>query len=194
VIKVGQWEVTRSTGGDAVALYSASHPIRATGGTQSNILTGNYTLTTASLDAAITQMNRFQAPSGVQMRKVRRLRLVVPVELESTAQQIITSLYGPSNANLGLQKSSAQQLRGRGIDIDYVVLPEISSTYAAYWFLVDLDRAANRLFLANVWSPRMMQETNSENGTYSINASTVFGPTALGWQFTLYSPGTGGAL
>lgn len=181
-------------GGDQVALYSASHPIRKTGATQSNILTGNYTLTTNSLDAAITQMNRFQGPSGVQMRKVRRLRLVVPTELASTAQQILTSLYGPSNANLGLQKSSSQQLRGRGIDIDYVVLPEIPTAYGAYWFLVDLDRAAKRFFLASAWSPRMAEDTVKQNGTYTIDASTFFGPTALGWQWTLYSPGTGGPL
>ncbi len=182
------------TGGDGVALYSASHPIRKTGGTQSNILTGSYTLTAASLDAAITQMNRFQAPSGLQMRKIRRLRLVVPTELETTAQQILTSVYGPNNGNLGLQKSSSQQLRARGIEIDYVVLPEIPTAYAAYWFLVDLDRAKDRFKLAMAWAPRMASKTNEENGTYSVNASTLFGPTALGWQWTLYSPGTGGAL
>lgn len=182
------------TGGDAVALFSASHPIRKTGGTQSNILTSEYTLTTGSLDNAITQMNRFQAPSGVQMRKVRRLRVVVPTELESTAQQIITSLYGPSNANLGLQKSSAQQLRARGIDIDYVVLPEMPTAYAAYWFVVDLDRAANRFFLASAWMPRMAQETKHENGTFEIDASTLFGPVALGWQWVIGSRGTGGAI
>lgn len=181
------------TGGDSVALFSASHPIRKTGGTQSNILSTENTLGSTSLDNAINQMNRFQAPSGVQMRKVRRLRIVVPVELESTAQQVITSLYGPGNANLGLQKSSAQQLRARGMDIDYVVLPEMGTAYSAYWFLVDLDRAANRFFLANAWSPRMAQETEIENGTYHIDASTLFGPTALGWQWVIGSRGTAGA-
>lgn len=181
------------TGGDAVALFSASHPIRKTGGTQSNILSTENTLGTTSLDNAINQMNRFQAPSGVQMRKVRRLRLVVPVELESTAQQIITSLYGPGNGNLGLQKSSAQQIRARGMDIDYVVLPEVPTAYSAYWWLVDLDRAARRFFLASAWMPRMSSETEIENGTYHIDASTLFGPTALGWQWVIGSRGTAGA-
>lgn len=182
------------TGGDNVALYSASHPIRKTGGVQSNILTGSYALTANAVDAAIAQMNRFQAPSGVQMRKVRRLRIVVPVELETTAQQIITSIYGPGNGNLGLQKSSAQQLRARGIEIDYVVLPEIPTAYAAYWFVVDLDRAARRFYMAKAWDPRMNSTTDFNNGTFSVAASTLFGPVALGWQWTLYSPGTGGSI
>lgn len=182
------------TGGDAVALFSASHPIRKTGATQSNILTNEYQLTANAVDLAITQMNRFQAPSGVQVRKVRRLRLVVPVELASTAQQIITSLYGPTNANLGLQKASSEALMRRGIEIDVVTLPEIPSSYSNYWFLVDLDRAANRLFYANCWGPRLAQGTNEHNGTYSAGSSTLFGPTALGWQFAIGSRGTGGTV
>lgn len=182
------------TGGDAVALYSASHPIRATGATQSNILSGNYALTANALDLIITQMNRFQAPSGVQMRKCRRIALVVPTELETTAIQIKNSLYGPGNGNLGLQKASEEALRARGVTIDIVVLPEIPSAYSAQWYVVDLDRAARRFFLASAWMPRMNPETDFTHGTYSVNASTLFGPTALGWQWTAYSPGTGGTV
>lgn len=182
------------TGGDAVALFASNHPIRKTGGTQSNILTNEYTLTANSLDLAITQMNRFKSPSDVQMRKVRRLRIVCSVALESTARQIITSLYGPGNGNLGLQKSSSQALANRGIDIDVVVLPEIGTSYDAYWWLVDLDRAANRFLFCKAWGPDMNPQTDYTNGTYTINADALFTPTSLGWQWAIGSRGTGGAV
>jgi len=180
--------------GDGYALFSASHTIRKTGGTQSNILSTEYTLNAASLDLMITEMCRLSNMAAVQLKKPRRLRLVVPVELESTAIQALDSLYGPGNANLGLQKASTQQIRRRGIDIDVVTLPEISSSYAAYWFLVDLDRAQDSFLLAEGWMPRQVTDPVYSNGTYEIDASVYFGPTALGATWVMGSRGTGGTL
>lgn len=181
------------SGGDALALFSASHTIRKTAGTQSNIVTTNYQLTANAVDTAINQMNRFKGMNDVQLGKCRRIRLVVPVELESTALQIRDSLYGPSNANLGLQKASKQQMRMRGIDFDVVVLPEITSSYSAYWWLVDLDRAANRFLLGWGWKPRLARDTVSQDGTSVIDASVYFGPHSVGWQWVIGSQGTGSA-
>lgn len=180
-------------GGDAKALVASDHPIRKTGATQSNIVTSNYQLTANAVDAALKQMNRFVGQNGVQFRKVRRVRLVVGIELESTALQIRDSLYGPNNANLGLQKSSSAALKRRGIDFDVVVLPEIPSAYGAYWWLIDLDRAQNRLLMGWAWKPRMAEDTQYNQGTGTIDASTFFGPSAIGWQFIIGSSGVGSA-
>jgi len=182
------------TGGDAKALLASDHPIRKTGGTQSNILSTEYTLSANSLNLAVDELARFQNPSGIQLKKPRRLALVVPNELESDAYQIIDSLYGPGNANLGLHLTSQPILRRRGMDINVVTLPEITTTYSAYWWLVDLDRAVSRFFLAWGWQPRMAQDTITQNGTHTIDASTLFGITSLGWQWVIGSRGTGGAL
>jgi len=182
------------TGGDAKALFATDHPIRKTGGTQDNYPSVAYQLTANAVDNYIQRMNRFKAQSGVQLRKVRRVRLVVPVELESTALQIRDSLYGPGNANLGLQKASATALSRRGIDFDVTVLPEVPDAYAAYWWLVDLDRAKDRLLLGWGWKPRMAHDTVVDNGTRKVDASTYFGPHAVGFQFAIGSPGTGAAI
>lgn len=179
------------TGGNSEALVSASHTIRKTGATQTNIITSNPGLSTDAVQTGINQMNRFKGMNDVQLQKIRRLRLVVPVELEATALQIKDSLYGPSNALLGLQKSSETFMAKRGIDFGVITLPELPSSYSTYWWLVDLDRAKNRLLLGWGWKPRMASKTNIENGTYQIDASTYFGPHATGWQFIAQSTGAG---
>jgi hypothetical protein len=180
------------TGGDAVALVASNHPIRKTGSTQTNIVTSNAVLSADGVQTAVNQMNRFQSMNGRDLLPVRRLRLVVPKELTATACQIRDSLYGPSNANLGLQKSSASQMmKAQGIDFDVLTLPDISSSYAAYWWLVDLDRAKERFFLVWGWKPEMASDTVGDHGTYKVDADVMFGPSALGWQWIIQSTGAG---
>lgn len=179
------------TGGNSEALISASHTIRKTAATQTNVITSNPVLSTDAVQTAVNQMNRFKGMNDVQLQKVRRLRLVVPVELEATALQIKDSLYGPTNANLGLQRSSETFMAKRGIDFSVITLPEISSSYSAYWWLVDLDRAKSRFFLTWGWKPRLANETKVTNGTTAVDASAYFGPHALGWQWIMQSTGAG---
>ena len=186
---------TNFTGGDGVALFSGSHPIRATGSTQSNMFsTTHLPLTSDNLDTAISIMNRFQNVNGIEMRPVRRLRVVVSKENESTANQILNSLYGPLNANLGLNKASTEALRARGMDISVVCLPDIPYAYRNYWFLIDLDRSAERLQKASAWNPRMAQDTRTQNGTFYNDASTLFGIFSLGWQHVFGSKGDSSAV
>lgn len=183
------------TGGDALALFSGSHLIRNGGGTQSNMFSDTHRAFSASnLTEAINIMNRFKGMNNVQLAKVRRFRVVCSVELEPTVQQALLSLYGPVSANLGLQTSSEFMFRGRGVEAGYTVLPEIPNAYKNYWFVVDLDRAQDRFKLAAAWMPRMAQETRIENGTYHIDASTFFGPVAVGWQWVFGSKGDGSAV
>ena len=183
------------TGGDAVALFSGSHPIRASGGTQSNMFpTTHLPFSAANLVTAINIMNRFQQPNAVQARKVRRFRVVCSVELEPTVQQALLSMYGPSNANLGLQTGSKYAFSERGVDAGYIVLPEIPAAYTNYWFVVDLDRAVDRAKLAFAWKPRMVHDTRTQNGTSAIDSSTLFGPVMEGWQHVFGSIGNNAAV
>lgn len=176
------------TGGDAVSLVNAAHPIRATGSTQSNTATAAFAA--SSLRTAIDAMNRFQGQNGVQLGKVRRFALVGGIEQEASFQQVLDSMYGPGNANLGLQTSSRAQFSARGVQASYIILPEIPSTYSAYWWVIDLDRAVNRLFLGWGWKPRVASETIPGNGTFEMDASTLVAPFAMGWQFIYGSNGT----
>jgi hypothetical protein len=188
---------TNKTGGDAVALFSGSHPIRATGSTQSNMYASGDTqraFLAANLVDAVNIMNRFQDMNGVQMLPVKRIRVLCSVESQPTVEQAINSLYGPINANLGLQTASKEAFSARGVDISSVVLYDMPYAYRAYWFVMDLDRASEMFWLANGWMPRMNDVTDYEKGVYKNEASTFFGYVFNGWQWVFGSTGSGAAI
>lgn len=168
------------TGGDGVSLFSASHPIRATGSTQSN--TGTSTFSATALRTTVDAMNNFQTQNGRRMKKVRRFVVVCHSDIEADVQQALDSMYGPGNANLGLQVASTAAFSRRGVTAGYITLTEIPAAYHNYWFVIDLDRAAKRFFLAYAWMPRSATHTVVRNGTYAIDSSTIAGPVHLGFQ------------
>lgn len=186
---------TNLTGGDGYALFTASHTIRATGGTQSNMFGDTHRAFTASnLVEAVTLMNRFQNMNGVQMLPVTRIRVLCSNENQPAVEQAINSLYGPINANLGLQTASKEAFRARGVDIASQVLFDMPVGYKNYWFVIDLDRAAEMAWLAVGWMPRMNDTTDFEKGIYKNEASSFFGYVFSGWQFAFGSIGNGAAV
>lgn len=183
------------TGGDTLALFSGSHTIRSTGGTQSNLFADTHRVFTAdNLVTAINRMNRFRGMNNVQLRPVKRARVLCSVENGPEVQRVLESEYGPNTANLGKSSASAALFKGRGVMIDYAVIDKMSATYENYWFVVDLDRAATRAHLGVGWKPRLSGDTDVRKGTEFTEASTLVGPSALGWQWVLGSTGTGLAV
>lgn len=184
------------TTGNSEALFG-SHNIRKDGSDQKNTFPtadGHLPLTAAALTQAISIMNRFKAMNGTQLLRARRLKLIVSVENEPTAHQIKMSAYGPLNANLGIQTSSAEALAARGLSLDITVARDIpNTTYSTYWFLVDMDRAQNRAFLAVAWMPRMDDHTNTRKGIHYNDSSALFGPVVQGWQWAFGSKGDASA-
>jgi hypothetical protein len=181
--------------GNSEALYG-SHTIRATGATVKNTFptaSGHLPLSSAALTQAIQIMNRFPAQNGNQMLRVSSLKLVVPVEIRATADQIIWSNYGPTNNNLGMQTSSKEMLAKRGFSIEVTEAYDIPSAYSTYWFLVDQTRAAKRAFLAWGWKPRMADVTDNRKGVFFNEASALFGPVVQGWQHAFASKGDSSA-
>jgi hypothetical protein len=172
---------TKFTGGDAVALLSDSHPIRKTGSTQDNA--GSTAFSATALRTTIDAMNNFQGQNARRLKKVKNFVVVCHSDIEADVQQALDSMYGPGNANLGLQVGSRAAFKARGVNASYMTLTEIPAAYHNYWFVIDLDRARDRFFLAYAWMPRSAQDTNKRNGTYVIDSSTIIGPTALGWQW-----------
>lgn len=182
---------TNLTGGDSLALYDDAHLIRA-GGTQANNFgNGNTHLpfSATNLVSAVNKMNRFQNHNGRQMLPCRNLVVYGSVELLPEIDQALNSLYGPSNALLGLQSGSKEAFRRRGININSISIPDIPSAYSTYWGVIDLTRAKHRAFLAAAWMPRMNDETQFYKGTYTNEASTFFGYYFNDWQWTFGSKG-----
>ena len=143
----------------------------------------------SNLVDAVTLMNRYQGMNGVQMLPVKRIRVLCSNETQPAVEQAINSLYGPINANLGLQTGSKEAFRARGVDIESKVLFDMPVAYKNYWFLVDLDRAAEMTWLAKGWMPRMNDVTEYEKGIYKNEASAFFGYVFSGWQFAFGSKG-----
>lgn len=184
------------TVGNSEALFG-SHTIRATSDTQKNTFptaSGHLALSAAAVTQAISIINRFQAQNGIQMLRSKKLKLIVAVENEPVAHQIKMSAYGPLNANLGIQTASNEALAARGISLDITVARDIpSSTYSTYWFLVDMDRAATRAFLAVAWMPKMADKDDIRKGIHYNDSSTLFGPVVQGWQWAFGSKGDASA-
>lgn len=185
---------TNLTGGDGLALFSSAHTIRKTGGTQANTYAVGDThraFSAANLVEAVNIMDRFVGMNNVQMAPCRRIRVLCSIELKPTVDQALNSLYGPLNANLGLQTGSKQAFMQRSVDINSQVLPDMPYAYKNYWFVIDLDRAAEMAWFAKGWMPRMNEETEYSKGSYSNEASTFFGYVFSGWQWAFGSKGDG---
>lgn len=183
------------TVGNSEALFG-SHTIRATGATQKNTFptaSGNLPLDSAALAQAITIMDRFKAQNNIQERKCRSFKLIVPPELRQTANQIKWSDYGPTNANLGLQKVGPTVLAKGGYDLEVTVALDFPTAYSTYWFLVETNRAKTRAFMCWAWKPRLNDTADYRKGTWFSDASTFFGPAVQGWQHAFASKGDSSA-
>lgn len=188
---------TNLTGGDGKALFATDHTIRKTGGTQANTFPVGDTqrpLSAANFTEAVTLMNRFVGMNNVQMLPCRKIRLLVSNENEPVAQQILTSLYGPTNAQLGFQTASKDAFAGRHVDVNYMVLWDMPAAYKNYWFVIELERAAELSWLAVGWMPRMNNETFFNKGQYANEASVFFGYVFSGWQWAFGSKGDSSAI
>lgn len=182
--------------GNSEALFG-SHAIRKDGSAQLNTFASGGThlaLSSTAIDSAIAIMNRFKGHNGIQLKRVRNLKLLVPAELISTANQLLYSMYGPTNANLGESRTAPTAFSRRGIKVEAVEVPDIPAAYSTYYFLADSERAQTRAFMAWGWKPRMQRDDLNSKGTLRLVGSTLFGPFILGWQWAFGSKGDGSAI
>jgi len=90
-------ETAGKTGGDGLTLLNTAHTL-ANGGTQKNRLTSAADLAMSSLEQALIDISETLDDRSLPMHLIPR-KLVVPVELEWTAQKILRSGSDPENAN-----------------------------------------------------------------------------------------------
>lgn len=173
------------TGGDGLALYSASHTM-ADGTTQSNTLSG-VALSYDNLKSAAQQMDRFYNDKGIQLLPCRKLRLIVARENKERAEEVLRSIGNPDSAN----RVSNVFNNGEGY-IDYVVADWIpkDAAYKFNWFLVDMERASKMAYMVWGWRPKFDSDNIVNNGTKIYTASTMFKPGFQAWQWTIGSAAT----
>jgi len=88
---------TSGTGGDGVVLGSAVHPL-ASGGTFSNILATAADLSETSLEQALINIAGFVDERGLKIA-LQGLRMIVPKEVQFTADRILKSPLRPGTAD-----------------------------------------------------------------------------------------------
>ena len=173
------------TGGDGLALYSASHTM-ADGTTQSNTL-GTSPLSYDNLKTAVQRMDRFYNDKGIQLLPCRKLRLIVARENKERAEEVLRSIGNPDSAN----RVSNVFNNGEGY-IDYVVADWIpqDASYKYNWFVVDMERASTMAYMVWGWRPKFDSDNIVNNGTKIYTASTMFKPGFQAWQWTIGSAAT----
>jgi len=166
--------------GDAKPLFSTLHP-RADGGTaQSNASSTGLTLTETNLETQRTSFRKFLDDKGMRFMSVPNC-ILVPVDLEKTAQILTKSQMRPGTTNNDINVYANM--------FDIKVWEYITSTTA--WFLLDMR---NHL-LTWYWRirPEFKQDTgfDSDAALYKTRVRFSFGWSD--WRGTSGSKGDGAA-
>jgi hypothetical protein len=173
------------TGDDSLALFSTAHTSTAGASNQSNSASAAV-LSYDNLKTACQAMDRFQDDKGIQMMPCRKLRLIVAREKKERAEEILRSIGNPDNAN----RVSNVFNNGDGY-IDLRVANWIpSTTYGNYWFVVDMERAAQMAYMVWGWKPKFDSDSIVNNGTKIYTGSTMFAPGFQSWQWIYGSAAT----
>lgn len=179
---------THQTGGDAVALANSAHPSTEPGvATQRNIpptAEGHVPLSYTALVNARNRINRFYDLKGVQLKRARNLKLLIPIELEDTAKRL---LYSPKLPGTDLNDNNT--LGG----ITYQVVDWYPSTRSTQWILTDPERMKKAVKMIWGWRPKVMNETEYRNGTFYKPGSVYVQSGFRDWHWGYFSLGDSSA-
>lgn len=162
------------TGGDGSALF-ASHTIAGT--TQAN--NGTLPLSYDNLKTVCQAMDRFIDDKGIQLLPCQKLRLIVARENKERAEEVLRSIGNPDSAN----RISNVFNNGQGY-IDLKVANWIpQTTYSKYWFVIDMERAAQMAYMVWGWRPKFDSDNIVNNGSKIYTGSVMFKPGFQAWQW-----------
>ena len=163
------------TGGDGAALF-ATHTL-GSGDTQAN--NGTLPLSYDNLKTVCQAMDRFIDDKGIQLLPCQRLRLIVARENKERAEEVLRSIGNPDNAN----RVNNVFNNGTGY-IDMRVANWIpQTTYSKYWFVIDMERAAQMAYMVWGWRPKFDSDNIVNNGSKIYTGSTMFKPGFQSWQW-----------
>ncbi len=170
------------TGGDGLALYSASHTM-LDGTTQSNT-GGTAALSYDNLKTGLQAMDLFYDDKGIRLLPCKKLKLIVGRKNKERALEVLRSIGNPDSAN---RISNVFGMEG---DIELVVSNWFPDAYQYYWFLVDAERASYMAFMVWGWRPKFDDDKIVNNGTKVYTGSAMFQPGFQSWQWTYASAAT----
>lgn len=147
---------TVSAGFDALPLFSASHTRLDGGPVQSN--TASTALSLASLKDAVIAFKKFKDDRGRPYRSMPN-RLVIPVDLEYTAEEILGSPDRPDTANRAVNALRKDRLSWES---------SLYITSSTFWALLGPNHDLNVL-----WRNRPMTKSKEDFETDNIHRKVV---------------------
>lgn len=168
-----------TTGFDAVALFSASHPLLA-GGTQSNTPSTQADLSVTSLTNAITAFGQFVDEQGLH-RALSPKTLAISVDNWAVGRELTTSEYKPYTANNERNAITSK-------DLTLTINHYFSDTDA--WFLL-AEKSEHKLkFYWRVRLGALKTSTDFDSTNLKHLARMRF---SVGWSHYIGTYGTQGA-
>jgi len=155
---------TTNTSFDGVAFFSASHPSLSGSGTQSNFVSGGTALNAANFAAQKAAMRRLVGYDGDPLG-INPNVLIVPPELEDTANTIVTAAFGASGAT-NIQRGQARVM----------VIERLSDTND--WYLMDSSLPIKPFLFQNRKSPEFVSKINMNDDNVFWNKEYVWGADA----------------
>jgi phage major head subunit gpT-like protein len=165
VVKTALQAGTSQLGFDGVAFFASTHPLNPAGD-QNNNFTSN-TLTTTNFASTRAAMSAYTGEDGEPLGVMPNL-LIVPPQLEDTANTIVTASFGSSGAT-NVQQGQAQVL----------VVPELASE-GTTWYLADTSAAIRPLLWQLRKAPQFVAKTALTEDAVFYDKQFVWGVDARG--------------
>ena len=165
VLKTALQAGTTNLGFDGVAFFSTAHPLNAAGNQSNNFTTTALNATNFSTVRAA--MSAYTGEDGEPLG-VNPDTLIVPPQLEDTANTIVTAEYGSSGAS-NVQKGQAK----------VVVVPELSNQ-GTTWYLADSSNAIKGLVWQLRKAPEFVSKTELTDDNVFFQKQFVWGVDARG--------------
>lgn len=154
------------TGGDGVALLSASHPNIA-GGTWSNLIATASDLSEAALEQAVIDIAGYTNDRGLKIA-VKPKSLVIPYNLQFEAMRILKSV-----GRVGTDNNDINALNSMGMFKDVIVNHYLTDTDA--WFIRTDVPHGMKYFERNADSFDMDNDFDTENAKYKARFRASWG-------------------
>lgn len=160
VLKTALQAGTTNLGFDGVAFFGSTHPLNPAGNQANNFTTTALSATNFSTVRAA--MMAFTGEDGEPLG-VYPDTLIVPPQLEDTANTIVTAEYGASGAT-NVQKSQAK----------VIVVPELANA-ATTWYLADSSNAIKGLVWQLRKAPEFVSKTELTDDNVFFQKQFVWG-------------------
>ncbi len=165
VLKTALQAGTTNLGFDGVAFFSTAHPLNS-GGNQSNNFTTT-ALTATNFGTVRAAMMAYTGEDGEPLG-VMPNTLIVPPQLEDTANSIVTASVGASGAT-NVQKGQA----------NVVVVPELANQ-GTTWYLADTSNAIKGLVWQVRKAPEFVAKTELTDDNVFFQKQFIWGVDARG--------------